>query len=258
MNEDNSLVEDKTTLPPVDNTALPTDENLPESPPENESSESSVEIKSFTQEELDKIISKRLAREKRKWETDQQVQPRDEPVVQLDPSKFTNDDDYANAVIEQKVNERFKQREAQRAQQEQLSKYQEREEIARDKYDDFDQVVYRDSLPITDEMAELIKVSDIGPDLAYWLGQNEAEAKRISRLSPLVQAKEIGKIEITLGFKPVVVKKVSKVPEPIVPLTSRSTSTFKFDTTDPRSTSTMSTSEWIEAENRREAKKYQS
>jgi hypothetical protein len=42
-------------------------------------------------------------------------------------------------------------------------------------------------------MAETIQSSDIGPELAYYLGTNPKEADRISRLHPLAQAKEIGK-----------------------------------------------------------------
>jgi hypothetical protein len=51
-------------------------------------------------------------------------------------------------------------------------------------------------------MAETIKSSDIGPDLAYWLGSNPKEADRISRLSPLLQAREIGKIEAKITADP--------------------------------------------------------
>ena len=41
-------------------------------------------------------------------------------------------------------------------------------------------------------MAQTIQASDVGPDVAYYLGSNPREAERISRLSPYLQAKEIG------------------------------------------------------------------
>jgi len=58
--------------------------------------------------------------------------------------------------------------------------------------------------PITNVMAESIQNSEIGPDVAYYLGTNIKEAERIARLSPILQAKEIGKM---LGlYEPEVIK----------------------------------------------------
>jgi hypothetical protein len=103
-------------------------------------------------------------------------------------------------------------------------------------------------------MAETIKASDLGPDLAYWLGSNPKEAERISRLSPLLQAREIGKIEAKLGSEPVQ-KKTTSAPEPIRPVSARAANPGVTDTTDPRSVKTMNTSDWIEAERRRQIEK---
>jgi hypothetical protein len=47
--------------------------------------------------------------------------------------------------------------------------------------------------------ADIIKSSDVGPDIAYHLGSNLADARRIAGLHPLLQAKEIGKIEAMLA-----------------------------------------------------------
>ena len=105
-------------------------------------------------------------------------------------------------------------------------------------------------------MAQSIQSSDVGPDLLYWLGTNPKEADRISRLNPILQAKEIGKIEAGLASNPPV-KKTSTAPAPIAPVTARSTGYSQYDTTDPRSTKSMSTSEWIEAERLRQIKKYE-
>jgi hypothetical protein len=103
-------------------------------------------------------------------------------------------------------------------------------------------------------MAETIQYSDIGPDLAYWLGTNPKEADRIARLPPLMQAREIGKIEVKLADNPPV-KKTTSAPTPISPVTARSSGSPSHDTTDPRSIKTMSTSEWIEAERNRQIRK---
>ena len=138
-----------------------------------------------------------------------------------------------------------------------MEAYHDKEEEVRGKYDDFDQVAYNPNLPITDVMAETIRASEIGPELAYHLGSNPKEADRIARLSPFLQAKEIGKIEAKLAAEPPQ-KKISSAPAPISPVTARATNPGVTDTTDPRSTKAMSDSEWIEAERRRQIAKWQS
>ena len=156
----------------------------------------------------------------------------------------------------QKAEELLAARERQKQQAELRNAYADREEQARDKYDDFEQVAYNPNLPITDVMAETIQASDVGPDVAYYLGANPKEAARISRLSPFLQAQEIGKIEAKLADSPPV-KRTTNAPAPITPVTARTSGTPAYDTTDPRSVKTMSTSEWIEAERARQMRKLQ-
>ena len=106
-------------------------------------------------------------------------------------------------------------------------------------------------------MAEAIRESDFGPDIAYYLGTNPSESNRIARLTPLSQAKEIGRIEAKLQAEPPKAVKTTSAPAPIKPVTAHSQSQ-SYDTTDPRSTKTMSTSEWIAAERERQRKQYAS
>ena len=214
--------------------------------------------KTFSQEELDAAIGKRLAREQRKWEREQAAR-QTVPVVSKDiPSieNFDSTDAYAEALAVKKAEELIAARDRQTQQAQVVEAYSEREEKARDKYDDFEDVVYNPKLRITDVMAESIQSSDNGPDLAYWLGSNPKEAERIARLSPILQAKEIGKIEVRLADNPPV-KKSTSAPTPISPVTARSSGSPSHDTTDPRSIKTMTTSEWIEAERNRQIRKYE-
>ena len=214
--------------------------------------------KTFSQEELDAAIGKRLAREQRKWEREQAarqtvpVAPKEMPSI----DNFESTDAYAEALALRKAEELIAQRDRQKEQAEIVEAYGEREEKARDKYDDFEDVVYTPKLRITDVMAETIQYSDLGPDLAYWLGSNPKEAERISRLAPILQAREIGKIEVRLSDNPPV-KKSTSAPTPISPVTARSSGSPSHDTTDPRSIKTMTTSEWIEAERNRQIRKYE-
>ena len=248
MNDDNTLapVDTPVPMPEQEATAAPVADDTR---PEDQTTETP---KSFTQEELDAIVGKRLAREQRKWEREQ-AQRASTPAVPSElppPDQFDSVETYAKAYAEQMLRER----EVQKQRSEYVEAYHDREEDARGKYDDFEQVAYNPNLRITTVMAETIQTSDVGPDVAYYLGSNPKEADRISRLSPILQAKEIGKIEATLVSNPPV-KKSSSAPTPISPVTARSSGAPAFDTTDPRSIKTMTTSEWIAAERARQVKK---
>ena len=218
--------------------------------------------KTFSQEELDAIVSKRLAREQRKWEREQAQKLADLEVKRAMPANppapddFDNAAKYAEALAEQKAQQLVQQREAAQQQARLVEAYHEKEEEARGKYDDFEQVAYNPNLPVTDVMAQTIQASDVGPDIIYYLGSNPKESARIANLPPFLQAKEIGKIEAKMASDPPV-RKTSTAPAPIAPVTARSTSTPAYDTTDPRSVKSMSTSEWIEADRLRQIKKWE-
>jgi hypothetical protein len=241
--------------PELEATAAPEPEvtDAPEEPPVEQAA------KVFTQEELDAAIGKRLAREQRKWEREQRLKAEEAKLkasipAELPPADSLPPEEYAELLAERKAAELLEKREQARIQAELLEQFHEKEEEARAKYDDFEQVAYNPKLPITDVMAQTIQASEIGPEMAYYLGLNPKEAERISKLSPILQAKEIGKIEAKLSDNPPV-KKTSNAPAPIAPVTARTSSSPAFDTTDPRSIKSMSTSEWIEAERQRQIKK---
>ena len=235
---------------------------VPESEVVAPEAENTVEVaKTFSQEDVDALIGKRLAREQRKWEREQtakaaEMQTKRAPAELPPIEQFNSPDEYAEVLAERKAEELLARREQAKAQSAIIESYHDLEEDARNKYDDFEQVAYNPKLPITDAMAQTIQSSDVGPDMAYYLGSNPKEADRISRLSPLQQAKELGKIEAKLADNPVV-KKTSSAPAPIAPITARSSGSPSLDTTDPRSIKSLSTSEWIEAERQRQTKKWE-
>ena len=145
-----------------------------------------VVSKTFSQEELDAAIGKRLAREQRKWEREQANRQAETQVMKAAPTasvdQFESPEAYAEALAYSKAEELIARREAAKQQSQVLESYHEREEEARSKYEDFEQVAYNPKLTITNVMAETIQSSDVGPDLAYWLGTNPKEADRISPL----------------------------------------------------------------------------
>lgn len=242
------------TAPVQEATAAPVTEVIEK--PEGEPKEQS---KTFTQEELDDAIGKRLARERRRWEREQS-QRTEQPKIHenLSLEKFENPEAYAEALAQRKADEILAKREAERQAAEYNDAFYEKEEEARSKYDDFERVAYNPRLRITDAMAEVIRSSPSGPDVLYYLGINPKEAERIAKLSPFLQAKEIGRLEGKVSTEPPPTKKVSNAPAPINPVTSGKSSSPVLDTTDPRSVKSMSTSEWIEAERKRQIKKWES
>lgn len=64
-------------------------------------------------------------------------------------------------------------------------------------YPDFDEVVVKgaQNWACPPVIAIAIKDSDVGPDIAYQLAKDPAEALRVSKLSPLEQAREFGRKE---------------------------------------------------------------
>jgi hypothetical protein len=258
------MTEEVQALAEVDSASAPEVTATPEiaesTPEVVENQPETVEEKKYSQAEIDAMIGKRLAREQRKWEREQQQRDAETQIVKAPSAtsadQFESPEAYAEALAYQRAEELIAKREAAKQQSAVLESYQEREEQARDKYDDFEQVAYNPKLPITNVMAETIQSSDIGPELAYYLGSNPKDAERISRMAPLAQAKEIGKIEAKLAAEPPV-KRTTSAPAPISPVSARSTGAPALDTTDPRSIKSMTTSQWIEAERARQIKKQQ-
>lgn len=89
-------------------------------------------------------------------------------------------------------------------------------------YEDFEEVVNAD-MEITPIMRDALFELDLNiqPNVAYYLGKNKKEAKRISRLEPMRQVLEIGKLEAKVSSKP---KRLSTAPAPITPVGGSKTS----------------------------------
>lgn len=91
-------------------------------------------------------------------------------------------------------------------------------EAAKGKYADFEEVAF--TAPLSEPVAQMVAASDIGADLAYHLGKNPDEARRISALSPVAAAREIGRLEAKLSTAPS--PKTTQAPPPVPTVTGRS------------------------------------
>lgn len=103
------------------------------------------------------------------------------------------------------------------------SAFVEQVEDARERFADFDAVAFNPSLAMTDEMAELVKRSDVAADLAYHLGSNPHVAADIAAQTPVMAAMALGRLEASLT-PPEPLRK-SKAPEPISPVGSKGSAT---------------------------------
>jgi hypothetical protein len=181
----------------------------------------------------------------------QPAQPQQAPQTQAEPAPkeedFASYDDFLRATARwevkqelaqerQRQQEEAKQREQQQTYQQRVQSFQQRMQTFAAEHPDFQQVALNPSVPITDAMQEAILDSDMGPQVAYHLGQHPEEAARIARMSPYAAAREIGRIEARLAIPPK--PKVSQAPEPIRPVGGSGEGRSK-------SPDEMSISEWM-------------
>lgn len=145
------------------------------------------------------------------------------------PEAYTTYEAYISALTDWKVDQKLASNKEDSAKSEQQRTEQQRTQAIHQKmtegsakYDDFDEVVRNPALPITKAMAEAMGDSDIGADIAYHLGSNMEEAKRIAALAPSAQIRAIVQLEAKLAAAtPAPAPVVSKAPAPIEPIASR-------------------------------------
>ena len=199
--------------------------------------------KTFTQAELDEILEKRIARERRKLEklerqrdVEAEVQRR---LAEMQAQQTTSDgppkredfeslEDYLEAKADWKVEQKLKdadsrrqaqeaEREAHERQRRSVETWEQRAAKAAETYPDFDEVVTRnEELPITPVMAQAIQGAENGTEVAYHLGKNPKEAARIANLDPVLQVYELGRLSVALQTPEA--KPVSKAAPPIEPV----------------------------------------
>jgi hypothetical protein len=155
------------------------------------------------------------------------------------PEDFKTVAEYADALVEYKMEQRLQKTrqealQKQQADNEQQSKseFVKRIEKTREQITDYDDVVDGTDMIVPPHVAQHIVESDIGPLLGYHLAKNPAEVERLSKLSPIRAIAELGKLEAKLEAKSEAKAEakapiVSKAPSPIVPLESGSTVVVK-------------------------------
>lgn len=236
--------------------------------------ESGAQKKTFTQEELDDIVRKRIAKaeakaERRVLRTLERLQGNQQPQPQQTMQQQANDGrptqregESVEAFVDRLTDWKLEQREqkvAQSKQQEQAQKLLEKTEriyAEASKLQGFDRDAFdalADDGHLTKSIVEALIDSDNAPGLMKFMADNPEEVERIARLSPARQAAELGKLEAKVSAAP---KKTTSAPAPFNPVRQPSGSAKTYDTTDPRAAKELSTSEWIAADQARLRKKF--
>lgn len=213
-------------------------------------------------EELDvnesdsKTVQKRIGKLTKKWRTAERERDlKEEKIAKLeaelqkatakipDVSKplkvdFEDEDDFIEALAEWKVDAKLKtiQKGGEKKDEEKATKKDVEESYdglddamdrGKEKYTDFDDLVLDDTLIISSEVTRILLDTESPEDVLYYLASNPEKSEKICNLSLVKAAREIGKIEVSLGKveaepkaepKPKPNKKQSKAPAPISPV----------------------------------------
>lgn len=121
------------------------------------------------------------------------------PIQQSVPDRWEDPEGYDQWLIEQATVRATQQFEQRQAMHNVHRSYEERANAVRQSRPDYDAVVNDPTLPITPLMADVIRESETGPEVAYYLGTNRNEAERIARLAPHLQAAALGRIEASIS-----------------------------------------------------------
>lgn len=181
-----------------------------------------------------------------KVETPQPVNTSDRPV----PKPGEDPVDFIDRLTEWKLEQKTAQQ-TQRQQQETQARsdgelmehWKSKVAQAHAKYDDFEEVTNNEDVKLAPFMARAMMESDVGADIAYYLGNNPAEANRIASLTPTAQAREIGRLEARFTEQSGG-RKVSSAPEPITPIGDKGT-TGKVEKAKSIDDPNLSDAEWL-------------
>lgn len=223
MSDDNEIVESQEVeqtegeQPEVTAETGETAENTGESAtPPGDDAAASKPKKKGVQERIDELTRQRHEKERaletarqeaEYWKSQVVQKPQEQPQVQTgrpQVEQFTSYEDYLEALSDYKVNEKLAVVQQEQTAAQQRQRLLEQQRIVHEKgdsiADDFVEVVYNPELLISQEVAELAFDSEKGAEILYYLGKNPSESERISRLSPVAAAREIGRLEASLSM----------------------------------------------------------
>lgn len=195
--------------------------------------------KSKVQERIDELTAKRreAEREAQYWreQAEKSIKP-EKANVDVEPVKpkfddFSDIDEY-EAAVEKYASDKAAYQESQviKRQTELQKQFEEQQRAATfaaksaefaARHPDFYAAVQNPNLTISNEMAEAIRSSDRGPELAYHLGKNPELAEQIAALPASLQYMTLGKLEASLTAPTPPAVPMTKAPAPVKPIGSK-------------------------------------
>lgn len=212
------------------------------------------------QEQLDATAAKVRAKAERKTEREiaklreelLRNQEQAKPVLKADDrptlDQFDSYDEYTLALADWRFDQKQKEIAEQQSKQseerrkaELAEKFEDKVTAFKETKPDFNSVVEEIAdMPLTQAVYESVADSDKAGELLYHFGKHPEVLERLNRLSPIQAAREIGKLEAQFATTPT--PKTSKAPNPVTPVSSRSSDTSLSDN--------LSTAEWIARRNK--------
>lgn len=239
------------------------------SPAVNDADESSDPRPKGVQKRIDELTRLRYDAERdrdywRQLALQQTTPAKQEPAVAEKPKALPKLEDFnydeaayqaalfehASAEAARKVREDLRREQEQKQKQERVKSWKTREAEFKAKNPDYEQVAYY--APITEAMAEVIQESELGPQIAYYLGKNTTEAEQIAQLDPVRAARALGRIEAKL-------EKPAAPPPPPKPAVSQAPPPPpRLEASEPaieKSPDQLSTKEWLRMREKQLARK---
>lgn len=198
------------------------DTNKPDARAEGESDDQTKDKpRKGASERIGELYGRMKSAERERDQALAEVERLRKPVVDAKEWDGLSFDQQQSAQVRQAVRteradelEREAEHRARDAAEQRAAMFAERVKAVADTIPDIEAVISDQSLPVSETGARFIQESEKGPQVAYWLGQNRAEAARIARMEPLQQAFELGRIEQRISAAPTA-KRVSTAPAPV-------------------------------------------
>lgn len=206
--------------------------------------------KTFTQSDMDRLIEKRLGRERAKFERETEQlrqialqrgeqkpeQQTNHPAAEQEPKleDFQDYESYLKAAAKHEArqelqqqltqhNQRLEQENAQAAQRKSAESWNQKVSSATAEMPDFEDVISSSTVPMPPHVEAMVKQSEHGPKLAYYLATHPEEAMQIASQHPLDAIRSLVRIEDKVSVAPVV-KKATDAAAPITPVGAKAKS----------------------------------
>jgi hypothetical protein len=190
------------------------------------------ERKRSVQERINEAVGKQRQAERDRDAARREAEELRKKIVPIDPNQYT---DVAKLTADQ-VGQTFDTREAERLERRATEADETAERAIAEAWvervadfeaetPDFKEVAYK--APISDKTSQLVAEMEDGPAIAYWLGKNPAEARRIDRLTDRAKLVEMGRISARISAPPP--RRTTQAPEPVAAVGGKNAGRSDFD-----------------------------